>query len=38
MKRLTALLGLLILLLSGCAQAEAPAQIAATTLPVWEFI
>ena len=37
MKRLTALLGLLILLLSGCAQAEAPAQIAATTLPVWEF-
>lgn len=37
MKRLTALLGLLILLLASCAQAEAPAQIAATTLPVWEF-
>ena len=37
MKRLFALLGILILLLSGCAAQEAPAQIAATTLPVYEF-
>jgi len=36
MKRLVALLGLLIFLLSGCTQTE-PAQIAATTLPVYEF-
>ena len=37
MKRLFALLGVLILLLSGCAAREEPAQIAATTLPVYEF-
>ena len=37
MKRFFALLGALILLLSGCASPEAPAQIAATTLPVYEF-
>ncbi len=36
MKRLFALLGLMILLLSGCAQTET-AQVAATTLPVYEF-
>ena len=37
MKRLFALLGLLLLILCGCAPADPPAQIAATTLPVWEF-
>ncbi len=36
MKRLFALLGLLSILLLGCAPAE-NADIAATTLPVWEF-
>ncbi len=36
MKRLLPILGLL-LLLSGCAGGEKPAQIAATTLPVYEF-
>ena len=37
MKRILALLGLLLILLSGCAAPEPPAQIAATTLPVYEF-
>ncbi len=37
MKRFFALLGIIILLLSGCDSTEAPAQIAATTLPVYEF-
>ncbi len=38
MKRMLALLGVLLLLtLPGCANTEAPAQIAATTLPVYEF-
>jgi len=37
MKRFFALLGLILILLSGCAKQEAPAQIAATTLPVYEF-
>ena len=36
MKRFFALLGLLALLLCGCS-AEPPAQVAATTLPVYEF-
>ncbi len=36
MKKLLALCGLLLLFLSGCAQPEA-AQVAATTLPVYEF-
>ena len=37
MKRLFALLGCILFLLAGCASGEAPAQIAATTLPVYEF-
>ena len=37
MKRLLALVGLLCILLCGCTAAEEPAQIAATTLPVYEF-
>jgi len=37
MKRLIALLGALLILLGGCASPQAPAQIAATTLPVYEF-
>ena len=37
MKRMMALLGLLCILLCGCGIAEEPAQIAATTLPVYEF-
>lgn len=37
MKRLIALLGLLSILLCGCGSAEEPAQVAATTLPVYEF-
>ena len=37
MKRLFSLLGLLAILLCGCAPAEPPAQVAATTLPVYEF-
>ena len=37
MKRFFALLAVLLLLLSGCATQEQPAQIAATTLPVYEF-
>lgn len=37
MKRLIVLLGLLLLILCGCTRADAPAQVAATTLPVWEF-
>ena len=36
MKKITLLL-ILCLLLSGCAAAEQPPDIAATTLPVWEF-
>ena len=37
MKRLFLLLFICIFLLSGCARQEAPAQVAATTLPVYEF-
>lgn len=37
MKRFFALLGLILFLLPGCAKQETPAQIAATTLPVYEF-
>ena len=37
MKKWIVLLGLLCILLPGCAYAEPPAQIAATTLPVYEF-
>lgn len=37
MKRLFSLLVLLAILLCGCAPAEPPAQVAATTLPVYEF-
>lgn len=37
MKRLLALLGLIGILLSGCAHPVKPADIAATTLPVYEF-
>ena len=37
MKRLFSLLGLLAILLCGCAPAEPPAQVAATTLSVYEF-
>ena len=37
MKRLIALMGLLCILLCGCGAVEKPAQIAATTLPVYEF-
>ncbi len=37
MKRVFALFGLLLLLLSGCATREESADIAATTLPVYEF-
>lgn len=37
MKRVFALLGLILLLLSGCGRQEQPADIAATTLPVYEF-
>ena len=37
MKRTLSLLFLLLLLLSGCASQRPPAQIAATTLPVYEF-
>ena len=37
MKRLFALLSCILFLLAGCASGEAPAQIAATTLPVYEF-
>ncbi len=36
-KRITATVLALLLLLSGCATAQKPAQIAATTLPVYEF-
>ena len=37
MKRTIALLGLMCILLCGCGAEEQPAQIAATTLPVYEF-
>lgn len=37
MKRIIALLGLICILFSGCARADVTAQIAATTLPVYEF-
>ena len=37
MKKVFLLFSLLALLLGGCASSPAPAQIAATTLPVWEF-
>ena len=37
MKRLFLLLIIFIFLLSGCSRQEAPAQVAATTLPVYEF-
>ena len=37
MKRLLALLGLICILLCGCAPAEKTAQVAATTMPVYEF-
>ena len=37
MKRLFSFLGLLAILLCGCAPAEPPTQVAATTLPVYEF-
>jgi len=37
MKRITALLCLLVILCCGCTAGEAPARIAATTLPVYEF-
>ena len=37
MKRLFLFLIIFIILLSGCARQEAPAQVAATTLPVYEF-
>ena len=37
MKRIFALLGLILILLAGCAPQERPAQVAATTLPVYEF-
>lgn len=37
MKRFFALLGLILLLLPGCTKQEAPAKVAATTLPVYEF-
>ena len=37
MKHILALLGLLLILLCGCAAPEPPAQIAATTLPVYDF-
>ena len=37
MKRLVALMGLLTILLCGCSAQAAPADIAATTLPVYEF-
>ena len=37
MKRLIFLISVLALLLSGCGRADQPAQIAATTLPVYEF-
>lgn len=37
MKRIFALMGLILLLLAGCAPREEKADIAATTLPVYEF-
>lgn len=37
MKRLTCLFLTVLLLLAGCAQGPQPAQVAATTLPVYEF-
>ena len=37
MKRFFALFLLFVLILTGCGTVEAPAQIAATTLPVYEF-
>ena len=37
MKRLLVLLGLICIFFTGCSAAEKPAQIAATTLPVYEF-
>ena len=37
MKKLTVLLGLICILFTGCAATGEPAQIAATTLPVYEF-
>ena len=37
MKRIFSLLTLLALVLSGCSQSTPPAQVAATTLPVYEF-
>ena len=37
MKRILLLICALLLLLSGCGSTEPPAQIAATTLPVYEF-
>ncbi len=37
MKKTIAILGLICLLLGGCSAEERPAQIAATTLPVYEF-
>lgn len=37
MKRILAILAVILLLCSGCAAPEAPATVAATTLPVYEF-
>lgn len=37
MKRIFALLGLILILFCGCAPKEQPADIAATTLPIYEF-
>lgn len=37
MRRLLVLLGLICIFFTGCSAAEEPAQIAATTLPVYEF-
>lgn len=37
MKRIFCLLAILLLIMCGCDSAEAPAQVAATTLPVYEF-
>ena len=37
MKRMIALLGLILILFCGCTPKETPADIAATTLPVYEF-
>lgn len=37
MKRIIAFIILICMMLGGCTQVTAPAQVAATTLPVWEF-